>query len=184
MFAENYGQEARSKYSARLAKDGAALELHFIGHLQRNKAKDAIGLFELIHTVDRLELARALDAAAANAAKTQRVLMQVNVSLEESKSGAAPVDAENLAAEISRLPNLRLEGLMCIGSYIPSDAPEDERRREFRTLRAMRDTIGQQTGLDLPHLSMGMSHDFEAAIEEGATFVRLGTAFFGERQPR
>jgi pyridoxal phosphate enzyme (YggS family) len=174
---ENYIQEARGKIDALAALPVA---WHFIGHLQTNKAKYAVRLFELIHTVDTLKLATELDRQAAKAGKTQRVLVQVNVSGEATKSGASEVEAGRLVAEIAKLPHLSLEGLMTMPPFF--DQPE-KARPYFRDLRRLRDEIRQRDlpGVDLRKLSMGMTGDFEVAIAEGATLVRIGTAIFGER---
>jgi hypothetical protein len=174
---ENYIQEARGKIDALAA---LLVAWHFIGHLQTNKAKYAVRLFELIHTVDSLKLAAELDRQAAKAGKTQRVLVQVNVSGEASKSGASEAEAGRLVAEIAKLPHLSLEGLMTMPPFF--DQPE-RARPYFRDLRRLRDEIQQRNlpGVDLRELSMGMTGDFEVAIAEGATLVRIGTAIFGER---
>lgn len=178
LLGENYVQEAVKKAAELSALNPA---FHLIGHLQRNKVKQAVGLFELIHTVDRLELAAEISKVAAARGIEQRVLIQVNISAEESKSGIAAEAAAGLAAQIARLPAIKLCGLMCIGSYVEPDAPEQDRRREFIAMRNLRGEIEQTIGVTIPELSMGMSHDFEPAIEEGATIVRVGSAIFGER---
>lgn len=174
---ENYIQEARGKIDALAAMPVA---WHFIGHLQTNKAKYAVRLFELIHTVDSLKLAAELDRQAAKAGKIQRILVQVNVSGEASKSGASEAEAGRLVAEIAKLPHLSLEGLMTMPPFF--DQPE-RARPYFRDLRRLRDEIQRRAlpGVDLRELSMGMTGDFEVAIAEGATLVRIGTAIFGER---
>ncbi len=174
LFGENYLQEARAKIAA--LEPG--LEWHFIGHLQSNKAKPAVELFQLIHSVDRLRLAVALDQAAARLGKRQAVLIQVNLGGEASKSGVAPGEAPQLLEALSRLPHLRVAGLMTLPPWLPD--PE-AMRPYFRALRELRDRLAAQFGLALPELSMGMSGDFEVAVEEGATLVRLGTAIFGAR---
>lgn len=172
IFGENYLQEARAKIAAL----GEAPSWHFIGHLQSNKAKAAVGLFELIHGVDRLKLAQALDAAAAQMGKVQEILLQVNLAGEESKSGASPEAAPALLREIARLPHLRVLGLMTMPPFLAPEAV----RPYFRALKELRDRLQLDQG-PLPELSMGMSGDFEVAVEEGATLVRVGTAIFGER---
>lgn len=175
---ENYIQEARAKIETLAALPVA---WHFIGHLQSNKAKYAVRLFELIHTVDSLKLAAELDRQAARAGKSQRVLVQVNVSGEASKSGACEAEAGHLVADIGKLAHLSVEGLMTMPPFF--DQPE-KARPSFRALRRLRDDIQQRhlPGVDLRELSMGMTGDFEVAIAEGATLVRIGTALFGERQ--
>jgi len=173
LFGENYLQEARGKIEAL----GETASWHFIGHLQSNKAKAAVALFELIHGVDRLKLAAALEAAAAQIGKVQEILIQVNLAAEASKSGAAPEAAAGLLREISRLPHLRVRGLMTMPPFLDPEAV----RPYFRALRELRDHLRDSSGLPLPELSMGMSGDYEVAVEEGATLVRVGTAIFGSR---
>jgi hypothetical protein len=175
-FGENYLQEARSKIAAL----GPQVEWHFIGRLQSNKAKAAAALFRLIHSVDRLSLAQALDAAAAGLGKVQDVLLQVNLAGEAAKSGVAPERAPELLEQLGRLGRLRVLGLMTMPPWLPD--PEAV-RPYFRALRELRDRLAARRLLpgDLPELSMGMSGDFEVAVEEGATLVRLGTVIFGAR---
>lgn len=175
---ENYIQEARSKIDALAALPVA---WHFIGHLQSNKAKYAVRLFELIHSVDSLKLALELDRQAAKAGKTQRVLVQVNVSGEATKSGASEAEAGRLVEEMGKLAHLSVEGLMTMPPFF--DQPE-KARPYFRALRRLRDNLQAKNlpGVELRELSMGMTGDFEAAIAEGATLVRIGTAIFGERR--
>lgn len=174
---ENYVQEARGKHEA-LADLSASW--HFIGHLQRNKAKYAVRLFELIHTVDSLALAQELDKQAAKVHKRQKILIQVNVGYEATKFGVAPEEAEHLIRKVRRLENVQIQGLMTMPPFF--NAPEKV-RPYFAALKLLYEQIKEQ-GLDtveMRHLSMGMTGDFEAAIEEGATLVRVGTAIFGER---
>jgi pyridoxal phosphate enzyme (YggS family) len=175
-FGENYVQEAKAK----IASLGPGLTWHFIGHLQSNKAKAAVEFFDLIHSVDRLRLAKALEQAAARLGKVQDILLQVNLAGEASKSGTAPEDTEDLLIEISKMPHLRVLGLMTMPPWLPD--PE-EVRPYFRALRELRDRLRQQQLVDgeLPELSMGMTGDFEVAVAEGATLVRIGTAIFGQR---
>jgi len=165
---ENRVQEAREK---KPLVAGQA-RWHLIGHLQSNKAKDAVKLFDMIESVDSLELAEKLARAAGAAGKRQEVLLQVNVGDEPQKSGVEAAEAEAAAKAIAGLPSLHLRGLMAI----PPAGPADASRRYFRELRVLRDALG------LEHLSMGMSEDFEAAIEEGSTIVRVGRALFGSRK--
>jgi PLP dependent protein len=174
LFGENYVQEAKAK----IATLGPGLTWHFIGHLQSNKAKAAVELFDLIHSVDRMSLAQALEQAAARADKIQNILMQVNLAGEASKSGAAPAHAEDLLREISKMPHLKVLGLMTMPPWF--DDPERV-RPYFRALRELRDRLRGLHLADLPELSMGMTGDFEAAVSEGATLVRIGTAIFGRR---
>lgn len=162
---ENKVQEARDKQPSVTA----SARWHLIGHLQSNKAKDAVRLFDVIQTVDSLQLAERL--ARLSADRRQDVMLQVNVGGEAQKSGAAPADVAAIARRIRELETLHLIGLMTI----PPLGEAEEMRPYFRTLRAMRDDLG------LEHLSMGMTDDFEVAIEEGATIVRVGRAIFGSR---
>ncbi len=173
LFGENYLQEARGKIEAL----GETASWHFIGHLQSNKAKAAVNRFELIHGVDRLKLARALDAAAASTGTIQKILLQVNLAGEASKSGTSPEAAAGLRREISQLPHLMVVGLMTMPPFLDPEAV----RPYFRALRELRDRLQDLDGTPLPELSMGMSGDYEVAIEEGATLVRVGTAIFGSR---
>ena len=161
VFGENYAQDLREK-----AGQLPGVEWHFIGALQTNKVKLVVGRAALIHTCDRLALAREISKRAA---VEQRVLLEVNVGREPQKAGVLPEDAPALLAEVRALPRLRCEGLMCIP---PAD---QDPRPHFRALREL------AARLQLPQLSMGMSADYETAIEEGATIVRVGTAIFGER---
>ena len=178
VFGENRVQEARKKIlSDEIRAMPEKLEWHLIGRLQKNKAKDAVQLFEVIHSVDSIELAEELDRQAEKFGKTQRVLIQVKLSEEETKSGVAEERLHELLGRIVQLKHLRLEGLMTIPPYqenVQGVLPY------FRRLRELRDEA-EKAGFRLPELSMGMSHDYEAAIEEGATMVRIGTAIFGER---
>ncbi len=177
LFGENYIQEAREKCRI-LAED--PVTWHFIGHLQTNKAKYAVRLFDLIHTVDSLRLATELDREARKIGKVQRVLIQVNIGKEISKSGIAAESAETLMRNLAVFPNLSVQGLMVIPPFF--DEPERV-RPYFRGLCELRDSLNKSgiDGMRLEDLSMGMTGDFEAAIEEGATLVRIGTAIFGER---
>lgn len=176
-FGENYVQEALEKQAALAAPD---LEWHFIGPLQSNKTRAVAERFDWVHSVDRLKIAERLATQRPPERGPLQVCVQVNVSGEQSKSGCAPEQAETLATAVARLPGLHLRGLMAIPE--PSDDPALTRSR-FALLRQLRDRI-TANGLPLDTLSMGMSHDLEAAIAEGATIVRVGTAIFGERQLR
>jgi pyridoxal phosphate enzyme (YggS family) len=150
-----------------------------IGHLQTNKARDAVALFELIHSVDSVKLAGELDKCAGRTGKTQPILLEVNVSGEASKSGLKPEDLAAAIEQINALPRIEIRGLMTMAPFA-EDA--EKARPHFRRLRELRDEMENRFGMRLPELSMGMSHDFEAAVEEGATMVRIGTAIFGERR--
>ncbi|HTO91517.1 MAG TPA: YggS family pyridoxal phosphate-dependent enzyme [Candidatus Sulfotelmatobacter sp.] len=171
---ENRVQEAEAKI--RLL--GSTVRWHLIGHLQRNKAGKAVELFERVHSVDDVELAVTLDRRAAAARRRLPVLIEVNVSGEPSKFGVAPEGLEELVGRVASMPSLSLDGLMTVGA--PVARPEDA-REGFERLRWLRDRASERTGVALPHLSMGMSGDFEVAIESGSTMVRLGTALFGPR---
>jgi PLP dependent protein len=164
IFGENYAQELREKAEA---LPGA--EWHFIGALQTNKAKLVVGRAALIHTCDRLALAQELSKRAKAAGLTQSVLLEVNVGREPQKAGAVPGQVAQLLDQVRALPALSCEGLMCI------PPAEGDPRPHFRALRDLARALG------LAQLSMGMTADYEIAIEEGATLVRVGTAIFGER---
>jgi pyridoxal phosphate enzyme (YggS family) len=172
---ENRVQEAEQKIEA--VGRGAA-RWHLIGYLQRNKAARAAELFDRIHSVDRLELAQALSRHAAAAGHRLAVLVQVNASGEATKHGVSPEGLEPLLEGVAALPGLAVDGLMTIAPW--SERAEDARPCFART-RALRDAAARRLGLALPQLSMGMSADFEVAIEEGSTWVRVGTALFGPR---
>lgn len=176
IIGENYIQEAREKFDALFRSN---IQWHFIGRLQRNKAKYAVRIFDLIHSVGTLKLALELDKQARKAGKKQQILVQVNVSGESSKSGIELQDAAKLVQDILPFENLHLRGLMTMPPFF--DAPE-KARPYFSALRRLRDRMQDQLGAELPDLSMGMTGDFEVAIEEGASLVRIGTALFGERQ--
>jgi len=174
---ENYVQEARAKSAA---LGDLPIHWHMIGHLQTNKAKDAVALFEVIQSLDSLRLAKEVSRRAEQAGRVVRALIEVNAGLEDSKFGVAPQEVFALLEEVSRLPNLAVEGLMTLGPL----APDAERARPvFVMLRELAEEIRGQwlPNVSMLHLSMGMSADFETAIEEGATIVRVGTAVFGPR---
>lgn len=173
-FGENYAQEGIAKAGATA---GRGLEWHFIGPLQSNKSRPVAEAFDWVHTVDRLKIAERLSAQRPAARPPLQVCVQVNVSGEASKSGCAPEEALALCQAVAALPGLCLRGLMAIPEA--SDDPAAQ-RAPFSRLREIYDQI-RAAGLPLDTLSMGMSHDLEAAIAEGATIVRVGTAIFGER---
>jgi len=152
---------------------------HFIGHLQRNKANKAAGCFTLIHGVHSLDLAGRLDRKAQQLGVVQPVLLQVNVTAEPQKDGLAVDAVQDVACRVTELAHLDLRGLMCMARF---GADEAELRRTFASLRQLRDRAQAACGHALPELSMGMSDDFEAAIAEGATLIRVGTAIFGPRE--
>lgn len=177
MFGENYVQEAKEKI-AMIKKD---VQWHMIGHLQTNKAKYAVKLFDYIHSVDRIDLAVELDKKAGQIDRRINILIEVNVSGEKTKNGIPADAAITLINDISMLQNIAVRGLMTMAPY--SANPEDA-RPYFRALRNLRDSIISKgiTGTHLEELSMGMTDDFEVAIEEGATMIRIGRAIFGERR--
>ncbi len=174
LFGESRVQEARAKIPLLPSR----LRWHFIGHLQKNKIRHALPLFEMFHGIDSLALAQDMQRIAEEEGKQPRVLLEVNVAGEASKHGFAPEAVRRDLESILSLGRLQLEGLMTI----PPLAPEAEMtRRYFIALRELRDRLEAEFDLRLPQLSMGMSGDYEIAIEEGATLVRVGTAIFGER---
>jgi len=168
-FGENRVQEAERKIM-RLSDQGVHPAWHMIGHLQRNKVQTALKIFDIIQSIDSIRLAQSISEQAE---RVVPVLLQANVAGEETKGGFGTDELREAVTEISRLPNLSIMGLMTIAPMV--DNPEDV-RPVFKELRRLRDSFG------LEHLSMGMSNDFEIAIEEGATMVRLGRIIFGERQ--
>jgi len=174
LFGENRVQEARVK----IPEMPSGGEWHFIGGLQTNKAKDAVEWFDVVESVDRLELAQELQKRAEAAGKNLKVLLEVNVGGEVAKHGAQPEDVPNLLSAVNGMSRLEVRGLMAIPPF--RENPE-EARPFFRKLREIRDRLEQAAGAGLPELSMGMSHDFPVAIAEGATWVRIGTALFGPR---
>ncbi|MCL0042701.1 YggS family pyridoxal phosphate-dependent enzyme [Thermodesulfovibrionales bacterium] len=182
VLGENRVQEARAKIEelSRLSTDNyelTGISWHLVGHLQKNKAKYAVQLFDLIHTIDSVELAEEIDRQAEKRGKIQRVLAQVKLSKEEAKHGVLPKDLMHLLEKIKALGNLKLEGLMTMPPFFEDT---EEARPYFKRLLEVRNEL-EKMGFILPELSMGMSNDFEVAIEEGATMVRIGTALFGER---
>jgi len=174
LFGENRVQEAKAK----IPECPGSARWHFIGHLQSNKARDAVALFEMIESVDSLALAAELQKQAERQAKTLKMLLEVNVAGESSKFGWNPERLVTEFTELNRFDRLELHGLMTVAPYAVK--PETV-RPVFRRLRALRDHCADLQGAPLPVLSMGMSGDLEVAIEEGATLVRVGTALFGPR---
>jgi pyridoxal phosphate enzyme (YggS family) len=178
-FGENYVQEALEKIET--LKDLPEIEWHMIGHLQKNKINSILGKFHLIHSVDSLELAQAISRKCVASSISQNILLQINLAQEESKDG---FDVENLLSlwpMIRTLPNIHIMGLMTMP---PLTETGEEVRHYFRELRELRDQLKQETDPSfhpLTELSMGTSHDYPVAIEEGATMIRLGTILFGER---
>ncbi len=175
-FGENYVQEAKEK----IALLDKRVEWHMIGYLQTNKAKYVVNLFDYIHSVDRMELAGELNKRAGLINKKINVLIEINISGEKTKSGISAVQAIELIKDISFLENVSVKGLMTMAPY--SDNPENS-RPYFSALRNLQDKIIREgiEGIQMNELSMGMTDDFEIAIEEGATIVRIGRAIFGER---
>jgi len=173
---ENYVQEAQAKFQV----VGRAARWHFIGHLQRNKAKDAVELFDWIHSVDSLRLAQALSQRAQQRGQVVSVLLEIQVGDEPTKFGLRPEEALAQVESIAALPGLRIEGLMTMP---PFREDPDQVRPFFRQVRRLAEQIEafKLKNVAMQYLSMGMSHDFEVAIEEGANMVRVGTALFGPR---
>lgn len=174
LIGENRVQEARAK----IPQCPGRLRWHMIGHLQSNKVRDAVELFSMIESVDSLRLAEEINKRAEQAAKTMPILLEVNVAGEASKFGYPPARLCEELAQINALPRLEIHGLMCVP---PAKPLAEQVRPFFRELRSLKERCEALQGAPLPHLSMGMSSDFEVAIEEGATLVRVGTALFGAR---
>ena len=177
VFGESKVQEAKAK----IPSCPGRLRWHMIGHLQSNKCRDAVGLFEMIQSVDSLHLAEELNRRAEQAARTMPILLEVNAGGEGSKFGYRPEQLQAELMRINALSRLEIHGLMTVPPWTPN--PEKV-RPIFRQLRELKEKCEQTLGAPLPHLSMGMSGDFEVAIEEGATLVRIGTALFGPRAAR
>ena len=179
-FGENRVQEWEGK---RAGTEGLVATWHLVGHLQSNKTARAAKLFHSIDSVDDLALAQRLDRVHAEAGITSklRVLIEVQVAAEEAKSGVEIRELATLAEKCAELPRLQLAGLMCIPPFLEK---AEQVRPYFKRLRELRDELVGKLGIELPVLSMGMSHDFEVAIEEGATEVRVGTALFGVREAK
>jgi len=174
---ENYIQEAIEKIDI-IGKETACW--HFIGHLQSNKAKFAVQYFDYIHTVDKLKLAKAIDKQAKKIDKIQKILVQVNISEEKTKSGTNTEDTIQLVEQITLFENLSLQGLMCMPPYF---SEPEKARIYFKQLGRIKERITalKLDNVSMEHLSMGMSNDFKVAIEEGSTMVRVGTSIFGSR---
>ena len=179
IFGENYAQELRDKFELVADGTGHTVKWHFIGRLQRNKVKYLVGNVELIHSLDSVSVAEEIQKRAGAAGiKKVHALIEVNTAEEESKGGVVPNELGEFISELSRYESLSVDGLMTMAPYF--DDPESA-RPYFRRLREMRDGLVETFG-SLTELSMGMSGDFEVAVEEGATLVRIGSAIFGERQ--
>jgi pyridoxal phosphate enzyme (YggS family) len=174
-FGENFVQEGLDKIAA-VDKDD--IRWHFIGHLQSNKTRAVAGQFQWVHTIDRIKIARRLSEQRPHYAGDLNVCIEVNIDAEDNKSGVAPAEAPQLAEAVASLPRLKLRGLMCLPARRDNFA---EQRQPFARLRRLMESLNQ-SGLQLDTLSMGMTADYAAAIREGATIVRVGTAIFGARQ--
>jgi len=174
LFGENKVQEAKAK----IPLCPARLRWHMIGHLQSNKCRDAVSLFAMVQSVDSLHLAEELDRRAEQASRTLPILLEVNIVSEASKFGYRPAQLLEDLPQLNALRRLEVHGLMTIPPWSPV---AEKVRPAFRQLRELKQQCEQILGAPLPHLSMGMTGDFEVAIEEGATMVRVGTAIFGER---
>ena len=174
IMGENRVQEAGWK----IPQSVGGPEWHMIGHLQRNKVRHALELFSVIHSVDSLRLLDQIERVAEEAGKRQEILLEVNVAGESSKDGMSPDDAPAAVERALECRNVTLTGLMTMAPFFPE---AEQARPVFERLRGLRDGLERRFGVGLPRLSMGMSNDFEVAVEEGATWVRLGTALFGHR---
>jgi PLP dependent protein len=177
VIGESKVQEARQKIP--LCPSG--IEWHMVGHLQTNKVKDAVRLFRMVHSVDSLKLLETLNSACSAAGIEMPVCLEVNVSGERSKFGMPPEEAPAVLEKAGSLMSVSVQGLMTVPPFLP--LPEDA-RPFFRKLRELRDQWKKQTGFPLDELSMGMSHDFDVAVEEGSTMVRIGSLLFGDRPKR
>ena len=175
---ENIGENRMQEFLEKKPGVTRPCRWHLVGTLQRNKAAKAVGQFELIHSVDRVALAETLSRLGQERGVTTRILLEVNTSGEETKHGFTPDEVSEAAAKIVLLPGLSFEGLMTVG---PLTGDPEAIRRSFKLLRGLRDRIQSGIGRPLAHLSMGMSDDFEIAVEEGATMVRLGRILLGDR---
>ncbi len=176
-FGENRVQEGIKKIEQ--LQEIKDIHWHLIGGLQTNKAKYAVRYFELIHSLERKSLADEIDKRAKKIGKVQDVLVEVNIGEESSKYGVSPKDLEELIEYSLKKENLKILGLMCIPPYFED---KEKSRPYFIKMRELKEKLERKLNIKLPHLSMGMSHDFDIAVEEGATIVRVGTAIFGERK--
>ncbi len=179
LIGENYVQEAEKKAEALKGKLPETVSWHLIGHLQKNKVKKAVNLFDVIESLDSIELAERINRMAKDLGKFQRVLVQVKLADEATKSGIPEDRVQELLDAVSQMEHLRVEGLMLLPPFF--EDPE-KTRPFFRRLRQLRDQLHEKGYTFLKELSMGMSHDYEVAVEEGATVVRIGTAIFGPRR--
>jgi pyridoxal phosphate enzyme (YggS family) len=177
LFGENRVQEARAKIS----ELSSNIRWHFVGHLQKNKVRQALPLFEMIHSVDSIALAQDINRIAEEEGLYPRVLLEVNVAGEGSKFGFAPDDLREQMEALLAQPRLSIEGLMCIPPLVMES---EDSRKFFVQVRELRDSLEKEFNMKLPQLSMGMTQDFPIGIQEGATLVRVGTAIFGERSKK
>jgi pyridoxal phosphate enzyme (YggS family) len=177
LFGESRVQEARAK----IPELSSNLRWHFVGHLQKNKVRQALPLFEMIHSVHSLELAQDINRVAEEEGLHPRVLLEVNVAGEGSKFGFSPDKLRVQMEQLLALPRLSIEGLMCIP---PLAVESEDSRKFFVQVRELRDSLEKDFNMKLPQLSMGMTQDFPIGVDEGATLVRVGTAIFGERRPK
>ena len=177
LFGESRVQEARAK----IPELSSNIRWHFVGHLQKNKVRQALPLFEMIHSVDSLALAQDINRIAEEEGSYPRVLLEVNVAGEGSKFGFAPDDLREQMEALLALSRLSIEGLMCIP---PVAVESEDSRKFFVEVRELRDSLEKEFNMKLPQLSMGMTQDFPIGIQEGATLVRVGTAIFGERSKK
>ncbi|MCK4863225.1 MAG: YggS family pyridoxal phosphate-dependent enzyme [Dehalococcoidales bacterium] len=173
---ENYVQEAEKAYQV----VGDRVEWHFIGHLQKNKVKKAVDIFDMIETVDSIEIAAEIDKRCARAGKTMPVLIEINSGREEQKAGVYPEDAERLIREIATLKNIRVMGLMTMGPLI---GQTEDSRPYFQETRSVFERIKESNlpNMEMKYLSMGMTDSYRIALEEGANVIRIGSRIFGER---
>lgn len=179
VFGENYVQEMVDKYNTISSEIKSNIEWHFIGSLQTNKVKYIASFVNCIHSVSKLKLAKEIDKRAKENNRSIDILLQVNTSGEDSKSGCQPHEAEEVIKSTLDLENVRFIGLMTISGL---ESTDEERKEEFKLLRKIRDKIEVNLSIELPELSMGMTSDYHQAIEEGATMIRIGTAIFGTRE--
>jgi len=179
IIGENRVQEAETKFAELADEVGNKAEWHLVGHLQRNKVRKALAMFSMIHSLDSLRLALEVEKEGAKTQKLTPCLIEVNTSGEASKFGVSPNEVAGLVAEVLKCEHIKLIGLMTVG---PLSEDKERIRRSFAMLRELRDRAENVFGCYLPHLSMGMSDDFEIAVEEGATMVRLGRVLFGPRR--
>jgi len=181
-FGESKVQEAEGKFNRLFQlKPDLKIIRHLVGHLQSNKVKKALALFDIIHSVDSLHLGKEISIRAAAAGTEAKILLQVNTSGEASKYGASPDQAPELAAKLAELPGLKIQGLMTIGAFLPE---AEQVRPCFIKLKRLSEQIAELKlpNVEMKYLSMGMTSDFEIAVEEGANLLRIGTAIFGERK--